>query len=485
MVAIESLVKMVALVAVSLAPFISLGDAMILVGLYICYVVVVIFLNYFVQPYWPDDTFGVYLSQKMGPSINKIANHPAAQKMSAAVSPMKQRLKRQLTKSGFATAGKKGLLGNEVGREMNAAPLGPIANPSVSPLSADGEPPNTLASKLDDVSANSSEASTLQPTAPLQLVAAPMSGVDVEVNDIQELKGGGGDDDDEGLEDLDFPWEGGIVTKFLFCVEFLFSILRRLTIPSDAIWDERRRKWIIASPTFTLALFIVKLTGGFFDTWNSKLGSAPHVVLWPLLFGPPLSVMLWMFTRPDVTPKIFPLFVLCGFVMSIVWMAMVAGEVVALIETIGINLGISTSILGMTIIAWGNSMGDMMANVAVAKGDGTREVCKKGAKMALAACFGSPMLMNLIGTGGNLVAHILVSSGAPVVSFVSQTCRVAFFFMGIALVSHLVVFPSTGYAPPRWYAYCLWALYAVFLLFVFLAEAGKLGDFLGGVKNAA
>ena len=479
-------VSMVALVWVSLAPFISLGDAMILVGLYICYVVLVIFLNYFVQPYWPDDTFGVYLSQKMGPSINKIANHPAAQRMSAAVSPMKQRLKRQLTKSGFATAGKKGLLGNEVGREMNAAPLGPIANPSVSPLSADGEPPNTLASKLDDVSANgSSEASTLQSTAPLQLVAAPMSGVDVEVNDIQELKGGGGDDDDEGLEDLDFPWEGGIVTKLLFCVEFLFSILRRLTIPSDAIWDERRRKWIIASPTFTLALFIVKLTGGFFDTWNSKLGSAPHVVLWPLLFGPPLSVMLWMFTRPDVTPKIFPLFVLCGFVMSIVWMAMVAGEVVALIETIGINLGISTSLLGMTIIAWGNSMGDMMANVAVAKGDGTREVCKKGAKMALAACFGSPMLMNLIGTGGNLVAHILVSSGAPVVSFVSQTCRVAFFFMGIALVSHLVVFPSTGYAPPRWYAYCLWALYAVFLLFVFLAEAGKLGDFLGGVKNAA
>ena len=56
--------------------------------------------------------------------------------------------------------------------------------------------------------------------------------------------------------------------------------------------------------------------------------------------------------------------------------------------------------------------------------------------------------------------------------------------MGIALVSHLVVFPSTGYAPPRWYAYYLWALYAVFLLFVFLAEYGKLGDFLVGVKHA-
>jgi sodium/potassium/calcium exchanger 6 len=176
--------------------------------------------------------------------------------------------------------------------------------------------------------------------------------------------------------------------------------------------------------------------------------------------------------------------VLCGFVMSIVWMGMVASEVVALIETMGINLGLSTSILGMTIIAWGNSMGDMMANVAVAKGDGTRDVCKKGAKMALAACFGSPMLMNLVGTGGALVLHILVSSGGgPVVSFVSQTCRVAFLFMGIALASHLAVFPSTGYAPPRMYAYYLWTLYAVFLLFVFLAEGKLLDDFLGGTKR--
>jgi sodium/potassium/calcium exchanger 6 len=194
--------------------------------------------------------------------------------------------------------------------------------------------------------------------------------------------------------------------------------------------------------------------------------------------------LLWFFTRPDVTPKVFPLFVLCGFVMSIVWMGMVASEVVALIETIGINLGISTSLLGMTIIAWGNSMGDMMANVAVAKGDGTRDVCRKGAKMALAACFGSPMLMNLVGTGGALVLHILVSSGGgPVVSFVSQTCRVAFLFMAIALASHLAVFPSTGYAPSRKYAYYLWTLYAVFLLFVFLAEGKLLGDFLGGAKR--
>jgi hypothetical protein len=55
--------------------------------------------------------------------------------------------------------------------------------------------------------------------------------------------------------------------------------------------------------------------------------------------------------------------------------------------------------------------------------------------------------------------------------------------MGIALASHLAVFPSTGYAPPRMYEYYLCTLYAVFLLFVFLAEGKLLDDFLGGTKR--
>ena len=46
--------------------------------------------------------------------------------------------------------------------------------------------------------------------------------------------------------------------------------------------------------------------------------------------------------------------------------------------------------------------------------------------------------MNLIGTGGALVAHMAVSGGAPVNASVSQNCRVAYLFLFLALASHVV-----------------------------------------------
>ncbi len=47
-------------------------------------------------------------------------------------------------------------------------------------------------------------------------------------------------------------------------------------------------------------------------------------------------------------------------------------QVVAIIESIGRISGISTSILGLTVIAIGNSIGDLVADTAAAKGADVR-----------------------------------------------------------------------------------------------------------------
>ena len=114
--------------------------------------------------------------------------------------------------------------------------------------------------------------------------------------------------------------------------------------------------------------------------------------------------------------------------------------------------------------------------------------------------------MNLIGTGGALAAHMAVSGGAPVDASISQNCRVAYFFLALALTSHVVreyrsksgvrpplhprttphvplhplqvVFPLSGYAPPKRYAVYLFGIYAAFMLCLVMAEAGALGNFL-------
>jgi len=51
--------------------------------------------------------------------------------------------------------------------------------------------------------------------------------------------------------------------------------------------------------------------------------------------------------------------------------------------TVGIISDLTDSMVGLSILAWGNSVGDVFANIALAK-QGYQQ-------MAFAACFGGPM----------------------------------------------------------------------------------------------
>lgn len=53
-------------------------------------------------------------------------------------------------------------------------------------------------------------------------------------------------------------------------------------------------------------------------------------------------------------------------------------------QAVGIVLGLSDAFLGMTVLAWGNSVGDFISNLSVARQGFPR--------MAISACFGGPLL---------------------------------------------------------------------------------------------
>ena len=68
---------------------------------------------------------------------------------------------------------------------------------------------------------------------------------------------------------------------------------------------------------------------------------------------------------------------------------------VDLLSLIGILLDLPISILGLTLLAWGNSAGDFYANPAIAK-LGMQET-------AITACFAGPLFNTLIGFGISLI----------------------------------------------------------------------------------
>jgi sodium/potassium/calcium exchanger 6 len=115
------------------------------------------------------------------------------------------------------------------------------------------------------------------------------------------------------------------------------------------------------------------------------------MILWSLLGSLVAFAILVTTTTTSKPPKYRFLLCFLGFVVSIAWISTVANEVVGVLKAFGVILGISDAILGLTIFAVGNSLGDLVADVTVAR--------LGYPVMALSACFGGPMLNILLGIG--------------------------------------------------------------------------------------
>ncbi|XP_013925653.1 PREDICTED: sodium/potassium/calcium exchanger 6, mitochondrial-like [Thamnophis sirtalis] len=62
------------------------------------------------------------------------------------------------------------------------------------------------------------------------------------------------------------------------------------------------------------------------------------------------------------------------------WINAAATEVVNILQTLGIIFHLSNTVLGLTLLAWGNSIGDMFSDLTMARQGYPR--------MAFSACFG-------------------------------------------------------------------------------------------------
>ncbi|KAF2405380.1 hypothetical protein EJ06DRAFT_458055, partial [Trichodelitschia bisporula] len=187
-------------------------------------------------------------------------------------------------------------------------------------------------------------------------------------------------------------------------------------------------RWLVALQAFTAPLFVV------LAAW-AAMGADDNFTV-PVLAAIGLSVLLvflvFAFSARDRAPKwrVFLSFV--GFLVGIAWISSIANEVVGVLKAIGVVLGISDAILGLTIFAVGNSLGDLVADVTVAK--------LGYPVMALSACFGGPMPFEVE------VERSLMVSGATLL---------------VTLVGLLVVVPLRRWKMDRVVAWGLIGLWSV------------------------
>ncbi|OIW15228.1 hypothetical protein TanjilG_08820 [Lupinus angustifolius] len=185
------------------------------------------------------------------------------------------------------------------------------------------------------------------------------------------------------------------IVMFLQVVELPLCLLRKLTIPvvSEEKWS---RPYAVLSVTLA-PVFLAAL----YNTQGVNVSSMSCVVtyLTASLIGIVLGNMAFVTTKSCNPPKkcLFP-WLAGGFAMSVTWTYIIAEELVSLLVSLGNIIGVSPSVLGLTVLAWGNSLGDLIANGAMALNGGA-----DGAQMAISGCYAGPMFNTLMGLGLPLV----------------------------------------------------------------------------------
>ncbi|KAK3988123.1 Sodium/calcium exchanger protein-domain-containing protein [Cladorrhinum sp. PSN332] len=148
---------------------------------------------------------------------------------------------------------------------------------------------------------------------------------------------------------------------------------------------------LIMGPLFMVLILWLNMTDEDAETTTNWTKTLAKLVCYSLLVSLCLLLGLLLTTSPNTKPQLHWIICIFGFIISVFWISTIAGEVVGVLKAIGVILNMSEAILGLTIFAMGNSVGDLVANITIAR--------LGSPIMALAACFGGPMLNILLGVG--------------------------------------------------------------------------------------
>ena len=260
---------------------------------------------------------------------------------------------------------------------------------------------------------------------------------------------------EEIMDDIFYCRDRTRIDKFLLTCELPFTIARKLTvsIPSEGYY---------CRPIVALSLSISPIWVAFYLSTQMGIAVSDHlhflyvacaisVLAGALIIrhGGVESLSLWA-TIPVA---------LYGFVVAATWIDYIGAHLVRLLAFFGAICRIPNPVMGLTVLAWGNSMGDLSTNVTMAR--------KGLGNMGTTACFAGPCFTLLCGLGSgfaallasdpNLTAIKVTMPPSVKIGFASIICNCL-----LLILSGLLVFRRGGKIGTS-HAYLMLMLYVSYL----------------------
>ncbi|XP_058460946.1 putative sodium/calcium exchanger 7 [Malaya genurostris] len=255
-------------------------------------------------------------------------------------------------------------------------------------------------------------------------------------------------------------WEtSGWCGKIIAVLKIPIRLLLTLIIPIMDYTIERHgwTKLLNMVHCFTLPLTFLAISG-----WISEKMLQVPAWAWLIIFASILMIAIFFTSRTDRPPAYHLVYALLAFAGSIMIIYIIAQEVVSLLVTMGLVLNLSRSMLGLSVLAWGNSIGDMFSNITLAK--------QGYGKMAFAACLGGPLFNLCLGLGISMIVKALDRADHVAFSREGAMGQNIEAFLVQLLGTILLALLFTDFQGRRSVGFIMISIYIVFFLFCLLGE---------------
>ncbi|KAL0236271.1 hypothetical protein GEMRC1_002853 [Eukaryota sp. GEM-RC1] len=257
------------------------------------------------------------------------------------------------------------------------------------------------------------------------------------------------------IKGLEWDEKERIHDKIMGILELPFALVRYLSIPM-ASEDAFLKPLALVTPFFSV----------MFVLWSAEINPFKTLILGvPLvylvgLFALVLCIWVSISSKEGNPPKPFVLWLILGVTMAVAWLEFIADELVLLLSSISTIIGLSPTLIGLLVLSVGNGIGDLVANLVVAK--------KGNPVMATAAVFSSSLLSMNLGLSLSLIPRLIETYPTPYTFEIDGNIGLTFFFLIFCCVLTMVMMPLSKYRSTKLFAGLQLGAYVIFVALAIL-----------------